>query len=94
MTTNDFLKDAMDIASGKKQRFQLRDTVYDARKNKFYVVDTSYVFNGEYETMVFHSDPYGNVQNYGVELDFERYFSEEDARTGHEKYVNEWGDRI
>jgi predicted ATPase len=49
-------------------------------------------FGGGYETMVFACEPDGLITDW-LELDCQRYHTEDEARTGHKDMVQNWTNR-
>jgi hypothetical protein len=57
-------------------------------KDRYVLIDTRFTYDHGWETMVFPCDKDGD--NWGDEIDVERYISKEDAQNGHQKYVKKW----
>ena len=63
--------------------------VVEKKSGGYVLVDTCNTIDHDWETMVFECDAEGNVEDWG-ELDCERYDSQEEAKEGHNKMVEEW----
>lgn len=75
-----------------KAQFKLKDVV-PARFYGNVLVDTSYTFEGYYETMVFEIDRLTGVPCMSRELDVKQYANEDQAAEGHAKMVEKWRTR-
>ena len=72
--------------------FKLRDAINCPTFGEV-VVDTSYTFEGYYETMVFRKDRSDDTLCFCEPLDTVQYATEHEAIAGHEQMLEKWRKR-